>query len=75
MSRVWLCRNGCFWRFWGCRQGGKLHLESLALGDSVSLVGPETRTKRTPIVQYSAVLHSNKSVENLHLSVAVALTT
>jgi hypothetical protein len=58
MSRAWLCRNGCFWRFWGCRQEegnciwrawlwGRCTQPNAARLHPVSLVGPETQTKRT----------------------------
>jgi hypothetical protein len=58
MSRAWLCRNDCFWRFWKCRQEGEMHLERLALGvvqainaahlHPVDLVGPETANETHP---------------------------
>jgi hypothetical protein len=58
MSRAWLCSNNHFWRFWGCRQEEgnciwrawlwkRCRQPNAAHLHPVSLVGPETRTKRT----------------------------
>jgi hypothetical protein len=58
MSRAWLCRNGRFWRFWGCMQEGRKCIRRAWLWGRcrqsnatrlhpVSLVRPETRIKRT----------------------------
>jgi hypothetical protein len=39
MSRAWLCRNGRFWRFWGCRQEGEI-----ASGEPGSTSGASNQT-------------------------------